>query len=215
MILLSMDFVHTNVFTLMSYLSCKFKLLILVTTSEQVEALLELSLSICSFFPCYFKTQYNDIFFSSSVSGPFISPVLVFIWCLGELIWLIKPAYHCVFSVFWLFSFAGMVGFFLTNELYWLIASSHNARADSRGGLRREWTGPLFHSSDLLDWLSCTGKFLLLYLSPWMCLLGNLQSWKVGKRIVEEWIPSSFTAVFGELSYRDDNSEEVQVWGKM
>lgn len=110
MILLTMDFVHTNVFTLMSYLSCKFKLLILVTTSEQVEALLELSLSICSFFPCYFKTQYNDIFFSSSVSGPFISPVLVFIWCLGELIWLIKPlCFFCVLIIFfcwdgWVFS---------------------------------------------------------------------------------------------------------------
>lgn len=43
-----------------------------------------------------------------------------------------------------------------------------------------------------------------------MCLLGNLQSGKVASEsIVEGWIPSSFTAVFGDLSYRDDNNEEV------
>lgn len=100
------------ILTSSGHLSCKSKLLILVTTSEQAEALLKLSLSICSFFPFYFKTQYNAIFFSSSVSGPFISPVLVFIWCLGELIWLIKPAYHCVFLCSDYFLLLGWLGFF-------------------------------------------------------------------------------------------------------
>lgn len=113
------------------------------------------------------------------------------------------------------FLLLGWLCFFLLMSYIGSLLAHKNVRTDSRGGLRREWTGPLFHSSDLLDWLSCTGKFLL-YLSLWMFLLGNLQSGKVGsERIVEGWIPSSFTAVFTELSYRDDNSEEVLVWGKM
>lgn len=108
------------------------------------------------------------------------------------------------------FLLLGWLCFFSLMSYIGSLLAHISARADSRGGLKREWTGPLFHSSDLLDWLSCTGKFLLLYLSPGMCLLGNLQSGKVGsERIVKGWILSSFTASFSELSYRDGNSEEI------
>lgn len=88
-------------------------------------------------FPCHLKTQNDDVFLASSVSGPFIAPTLVFLWCLGELIWLIKAAYYCVFLYCDCFLLLGLL-FFTLMSCIGSLQVQISARADSRGGLRGE-----------------------------------------------------------------------------
>lgn len=106
------------ILTSFGHLSHKSNLLILVISAEQAEVFLELSQSVHSLFFLPLKNTIPcHILLAASVSGPFIALVLVFLWCLGELVWLIKPAYYCVFLYSDCFLLLGLLFFTLMSSL--------------------------------------------------------------------------------------------------